>query len=103
MKRADFWCRVIGGLQLAAGVAIRIFDLSFLPPAARSLLPVLLFLVIGLPQFVTGALMLRFATLVEAEREGRAVGEQAVTCVILGLCGLWAAGVLGVFGFAAPH
>jgi hypothetical protein len=111
MRKADFWCRVIGWLQLLAGVAvaatlflaIKIVDLSFLPPGARSALPILLFLLIGLPQFVTGGLMLRFAGLVEAEREGHATGEHALLRVVLGLCGLWAAGVIGVFGLAAPH
>jgi hypothetical protein len=111
MGRADFWCRVIGGLQIAAGaavaltlfLAIRIVDLSFLPPAARSLLPVVLFLLIGLPQVLTGGLMLRFAALVQAEREGRAVGDQAALRVILSLSGLWAGGLIGIFGFAAPH
>ncbi len=111
MRRADFWVRVIGWLLIAAGVAValtlllaaKLMQHWLLPPEAASLIPGLLFLLIGLPQLVTGALMLRYAALVQAEREGRRVGEKAAMRVILGIAGLWAAGVIGLFGLAAPH
>lgn len=111
MNRADFWVRVLGWLQLAGGaavaatifLAIRIIDLSDVPPIAAQGIPALLFIFIGLPEVLAGVLCLRFAGHVQAAREGRDTGEHALLRVALGLAGLWAAGVVGLFGFAAPH
>lgn len=111
MKRADFWVRVLGWLQIAGGAAvaatiffaIKIIDLSELPPIASHGIPALLFLFLGLPELLAGFLTLRFAQCVAMERTGQPSGDHAALRILMGLAGLWAAGVIGIFGLTAPH
>lgn len=112
MTRADFWCRVLGWIQIVSGLLMallvfllwELFD-AWLDLDAAGILVVLKWLVIvflALPPFLAGLLTVLFANRVEQAREGLR-GQSAMTLrILMVLAGLWAAGVIGFAGFTLP-
>jgi len=112
MTHADFWCRVVGWLQMAGG-AILAFTLLFLWELALDLvgiesIPGLSFLVwvfvlmMALPMFLAGLFTVLFANAVEQSREGLRGQSKAFLRIAMALSGLWAAGLVGFAGMTVP-
>lgn len=112
MTRADFWCRVVGWLQIAGGAALA-FTLLFLWELALDLagiesVPGLSFLVwvfvlmMALPMFLAGLFTVLFANAVEQSREGLRGQSKAFLRIVMALSGLWAAGIVGFAGMTVP-
>lgn len=112
MTRADFWCRVLGWVQIASGLlmALLVFLLwelfeAWMDLDAVGVLVVLKWLLIvflALPPFLSGLLTVLFANRVEQSREGlRGQGAWPLRILMI-LAGLWAAGVIGFAGFTLP-
>jgi hypothetical protein len=111
MMRADFWCRVVGWLQIAGGFAAaamiyavgKAVDLEALNTLAATVLPAILIVFVAVPPLVSGFFTLWFARGVSEELAGRGGREPVVLRVFMGLAGLWSAGVVGIFGVGAPQ
>lgn len=112
MTRADFWCRVVGWLQIAFVVAVMVFVLVFweffllfIPflddPVVKSLFWLFASVFI-LPYFFTGLLTVLFANAVQQSREGLRGQSKVLLRVVLALSGLWAAGAVTFAGLAVP-
>ncbi len=112
MSRADFWCRVLGWLQIAGG-AVTAAVILFLWELFRQIfmiesLPGISFLVwifvifIALPGFLAGLFTVLFANAVEQSRDGLRDQSKAGLRVVMALTGLWSAGVIGAAGFGFP-
>ena len=112
MTRADFWCRVVGWLQIAGG-AILAFTLLFLWELALDLvgiesIPGLSFLVwvfvlmMALPMFLAGLFTVLFANAVEQSREGLRGQSKTLLRIAMALSGLWAAALVGFAGMTVP-
>ncbi|MCB1380411.1 MAG: hypothetical protein KDK89_18890 [Alphaproteobacteria bacterium] len=112
MTRADFWCRVIGWLQIISGalVALVVFLLwslfkDWLDIDAVAILVFFKWLAIfflALPPLLSGLFTVLFANRVEQAREGlRGQGAWPLRILMI-LGGLWSAGVIGFAGLGLP-
>lgn len=112
MTRADFWCRVLGWLQIASGlgVALLVFWVWELFAAWLDIGSVdvlvffkwLIIIFLALPPFLSGLLTVLFANKVGQAREGlRGQGIWPLRILMI-LAGLWSAGVIGFFGLSVP-
>jgi hypothetical protein len=112
MTRADFWCRVVGWVQLAASIGFTLFVVFLWKTFARifeiedvAVVDFLLWFFVFVtvfPMFVTGLLTVIFANAVEQARNGLRDQGRIVLRVFLALSGLWAAGIIGYAGVAVP-
>lgn len=112
MSRADFWCRVLGWLQIVAA-AITAGVILFLWELFRQLfmiehVPALSFLVwvfvfiVALPGLLAGLTTVLFANAVEQSQNGLRDQPKIGLRIVMALSGLWSAGVIGTAGFAVP-
>ncbi|MCX7349101.1 MAG: hypothetical protein NTZ54_06105 [Alphaproteobacteria bacterium] len=112
MSRADFWCRVLGWLQVAGAVAvggaiyalwalifgwIAIEDAGFL--AVSKWIVIFIF---AFPALLSGALTIVFTDRVEEAQQGRREEQHVFLRVVTALAGLWSAGVVGFVGLHVP-
>jgi hypothetical protein len=112
MTRGDFWCRVLGWLQLGGAVAtglciyalwslffgwIELNDDGFF-----DVIMWLIIIVMAFPPFLAGVLTLVFADHVEQARNGKRDEQHVVFRVFTALAGLWSAGVIGILGISMP-
>ncbi len=112
MTRADFWCRVLGWLQLLSGlVSAVLFYLlwtiifSWIDLNDGGFVAVLAWLVIAflvLPMLLSGLFTILFANAVEQARNGLREQGKVFLRIVMALSGLWAAGVIGVTGLSLP-
>lgn len=112
MTRADFWCRVLGWLEMAGSAAFAAFVMfmwkMFLALFQIEDVPAITFLIwlfvifAVLPMFVTGLLTVLYANAVEQAHAGLRGQNRIALRVILALSGLWAAGVIGFAGIHLP-
>jgi hypothetical protein len=112
MTRADFWCRFIGWVQLAASIGFTLFVVFLWKTFAAIFqiedVPVVSFLlwffvfVTVFPMFLTGLLTVIYANAVEQARNGLREQGRIVLRVFLALAGLWAAGIIGYAGVNLP-
>lgn len=112
MTRGDFWCRVLGWLQIGGAVAtglliyalwalffgwVEIDGVSFF-----TFIMWVIIIVLAFPPFLAGLLSLGFADFVEQAREGKRDEQHVVFRVFMALAGLWSAGVIGFLGLSLP-
>jgi hypothetical protein len=112
MTRGDFWCRVLGWLQVGGAVAtglciyalwalffgwIELNDDGFF-----DLIMWTIIIIMAFPPFLSGVLTLVFADHVEQARNGKRDEQHVVFRVFTALAGLWSAGVIGVLGITMP-
>ena len=112
MTRADFWCRVLGWVQIVVGlaVAILVFTLWSLLNEVFHIGEVsvavffkwLAILVFALPPFLSGVFTVFFANKVEQARQGHRGQAHLPLRSLMVLAGLWSAGVVGLAGFSLP-
>lgn len=112
MSRADFWCRVLGWLQVAGAAAVggAIYGLwalifGWMVIEDQGLLSVMKWIVIfifAFPACLSGILTILFADRVEQARQGRRDEQHVVLRVLTALAGLWSAGVVGFVGLHVP-
>jgi hypothetical protein len=112
MDRADFWCRVLGWIQLLAGAAAAIciiflwellkelFMIDSVP--ALSFLVWVFVLIAALPEFLAGLFTILFANAVEQARLGLRGEQKMVLRILMAISGLWSAGIVGFAGFGFP-
>jgi hypothetical protein len=112
MNRADFWCRVVGWLQIAGGLGIglliiflweaglRLFGIEAI--SAVSLLVWGLAVVVAAPPLLAGLFTVIFARAVEASQNGQRGQDRALLRIVTVLSGLVSAGVIGFFGLTIP-
>jgi hypothetical protein len=112
MTRADFWCRVVGWLQIAGGLllafivlflwdfVLRLFMIDSIPPL--TFLVWVFVLIMAVPMLLAGLFTVIFANAVEQAREGLRGQSKAVLRVLTALSGLWAAGIVGFAGLTVP-
>ena len=112
MTRADFWCRVLGWVQLlgGAGLAAAILLLWELVSqifmiggvAAISFLIWMAVVIMALPMLLSGLFTVLFANAVEQARSGLRGQPKLALRVMMALAGLWSAGVIGLAGLSLP-
>ena len=113
MKRGDFWCRVLGWLQLA-GAAACAATIYFLWQAIFGWLEIedggffafvlsLVIIFFTLPAFLAGLFTVLYADKVEQAQAGLREQSHAGLRIVLALAGLWSAGVVGFVGLSFPH
>jgi hypothetical protein len=112
MTRGDFWCRVLGWLQLGGAVAtgLLIYSLWSLffgwielnDDGFFDVIMWIIIIVLAFPPFLAGSLCLFFADFVEQAREGKRDEQHVLFRVFLALAGLWSAGVVGFLGISMP-
>lgn len=113
MDRADFWCRILGWLQLGGAVVCGAtiywlwqFFFGWIDIRNGAFFDFVLWLIIlffALPPFLSGLLTVLFADVVEQSREGLREQAKPALRVFLALAGLWSGGVVGFAGLSAPH
>jgi hypothetical protein len=112
MNRADFWCRVLGWLQVAGAAAVGgciyalwalifgwmvIEDQGFL-----SIMKCIFIFIFAFPPFLSGLLTIVFADKVEQARVDKRDEDHVFLRVVTALAGLWSAGVVGFVGLHLP-
>ncbi len=112
MTRGDFWCRVLGWLQIGGAVAtglciyalwslffgwIELNDDGFF-----NVIMWLFIIVLAFPPFLAGLLSMAFANFVEQARNGKRDDPHVLFRVFMALAGLWSAGVIGFLGLSLP-
>lgn len=112
MTRGDFWCRVLGWLQVAGGFAVAAcvyalwtFFFGWLELKNDTIFHVIFWIIlflIAFPALLAGVLTIIFADFVEKARKGQREEAHVVFRVILALSGLWSAGFIGIFGLSIP-
>jgi len=112
MTRADFWCRVLGWIEILGSAAfagfillmwnlfLELFQLEDIP-ALSFLLWLFIFFAI-VPMLLTGLFTVLFANAVEQARNGLREQGKVILRVLMALAGLWAAGVIGTAGLSVP-
>ncbi len=112
MSRADFWCRVLGWLQLIGGAVTaglilflwelirQIFMIAHVP--ALSFLVWVFVVIVALPGLLAGLFTVLFANAVEQPRDGFRGPQKIGLRILMALSGLWSAGVIGTAGFSFP-
>ena len=112
MNRGDFWCRVLGWLQVAGaavvgGAIYALWALMFnwIVVQGQGFLTVMKWMMIfvfAFPPFLSGLLTIIFAERVERARLGRRDEDHVVLRVATAIAGLWSAGVVGFVGLHVP-
>ena len=112
MTRADFWCRVLGWLQLLSGVATAVLIwllwkliFGWIDIEDGGFFIFLMWIIIAvlvLPVFLSGLFTILFANAVEQARNGLREQGKVLLRVLMALSGLWAAGFIGVAGLSFP-
>jgi hypothetical protein len=112
MTRGDFWCRVLGWLQIGGAVAtgLLIYSLWALffgwielnDDGFFDVIMWIIIIVLAFPPFLSGLLSLIFADHVAQAREGKRDEQHVLFRVFLALAGLWSAGVIGFLGISMP-
>ena len=112
MSRADFWCRVMGWLQLGGAVAVGgtiyalwalIFGWMVIEDAGfLSFVKWIIIFTFAFPPFLSGLLTMVFADRVEQARLGQREEQHVFLRVVTALAGLWSAGVVGFVGLHVP-
>ena len=112
MNRADFWCRVLGWLQLAGAAAVAgciyalwalIFGWMVIEEAGfLSFIKWVFIFIFAFPPFLSGLLTILFADRVEQARLGQRDEQHVFLRVVTALAGLWSAGVVGFVGLHLP-
>ena len=112
MNRADFWCRVLGWLQVGGAVAvgIAIYALWALlfgwvameSPAFLAVFTWIIIVMFAFPPLLSGLLTIAFAGRVEQAQAGRRDAQHVFLRVVTALAGLWSAGVVGFVGLSVP-
>jgi hypothetical protein len=112
MTRGDFWCRVLGWLQIGGAVAtgLLIWSLWALffgwielnDDGFFGVIMWIIIIVLAFPPFLAGLLSLSFADFVEQAREGKRDEQHVLFRVFMALAGLWSAGVIGFLGISMP-
>jgi hypothetical protein len=112
MNRADFWCRVIGWLQIAGGIGmgvliiflweagLRLFGVETIP--GISFLVWVFAVIVAAPPFFSGLFAVLFANAVEASQSGQRGHDRILLRIFTVLAGLVSAGVIGFFGLTVP-
>ena len=112
MNRADFWCRVMGWLQIAGAVAVGAaiyaawaFLFGWIVMENPGFLTVIKWIIIiafAFPPFLAGLLTVVFADRVEQSQAGKRDEQHVFLRVGTALAGLWSAGVVGFVGLHLP-
>lgn len=112
MTRADFWCRVLGWVQLVSGAAIALLVFllwslfqDWIDIDAVSFFVFLKWLAIiffAVPPMVSGLLTVLFANRIEQARERLRGQSHWPLRILMILAGLWSAGVIGFAGLSVP-
>jgi hypothetical protein len=112
MNRADFWCRVLGWLQIAGavicGIVIYMFwslIFGWMELNTAGILEFLVFVFIlffVLPPFLSGLFTILFSNKVEQVLDGNRGISDGLLRVFMALAGLWSAGVIGFAGISVP-
>ena len=112
MNRADFWCRVMGWLQVAGAVAVGaaiyllwtlFFGWMVIENAGfLTFMKWLIIFIFAFPPFLSGLLTILFADRVEQARLGKRDEQHVFLRVVTALAGLWSAGVVGFVGLHVP-
>jgi hypothetical protein len=112
MNRADFWCRVMGWLQIggamAVGAAIHVLWalifgwIAMDNPGFLAAIKWIIIVIFAFPPFLAGLLAIVFADKVEQARLGQREEQHVFLRVVTALAGLWSAGVVGVVGLHVP-
>lgn len=112
MEHADFWCRILGWLQIGGAVAtgLCIYALWALffgwvelhDPAIFTVFASVFILALSVPALLAGVLTLVFARYVAEARQGRREDAHVLFRVVMALAGLWSAGVIGFLGINLP-
>ena len=112
MTRADFWCRVLGWLQLLSGVATGILVwllwkliFGWIDIEDGGFFTFVMWIIIAgliLPMFLSGLFTILFANAVEQARNGLREQGKVFLRIVMALSGLWAAGFIGVAGLSFP-
>jgi|GEM_PF-3597832 len=112
MNRADFWCRVMGWVQvggaLAVGAAIyALWALMFGwivmdDPGFLAAMKWIFIVMLAFPPLLSGVLAIVYADRVEQARLGRRDEQHVFLRVVTALAGLWSAGVVGFVGLHLP-
>jgi len=112
VNRADFWCRVMGWLQVAGAVAVGaaiyllwtlFFGWMVIENAGfLTFMKWLIIFIFAFPPFLSGLLTILFADRVEQARLGKRDEQHVFLRVVTALAGLWSAGVVGFVGLHVP-
>lgn len=112
MNRADFWCRVLGWLQIGGAVAVGaaiyalwafIFGwISMENPGFFTVIKWIIIITFAFPPFLSGLLTIFFADRVEQAQAGLRDEQHVFLRVVTALAGLWSAGVVGFVGVSVP-
>lgn len=112
MNRADFWCRVLGWLQVggALAVATAIYLLwAFIfgwivmdDPGFFVVVKWIIIVIFAFPPLLAGLLTIAFAGRVERAQAGQRDEQHVFLRVAAALAGLWSAGVVGLVGLHLP-
>ena len=112
MNRADFWCRVLGWLQiggaLAVGAAIYVlwaFIFGWIvmeDPGFFAVFKWIIIIIFAFPPLLSGLLTVVFADRVEQAQAGMRDEQHVFLRVVTALAGLWSAGVVGFVGLSVP-
>ena len=112
MNRADFWCRVLGWLQIGGALAVgaAIYALwAFIfgwivmeDPGFFTVFKWIIIIIFAFPPFLSGLLTVVFADRVEQAQAGMRDEQHVFLRVVTALAGLWSAGVVGFVGLSVP-
>lgn len=112
MSRADFWCQVLGWLQVAGAAAVGgviyglwalIFGWMVVEDAGfLTVMKWIIMFIFAFPPLLSGLLTLVFADRVAQAGLGRREDQHVFLRVVTALAGLWAAGVVGFVGLHLP-
>ena len=112
MTRADFWCRILGWVQVAIGlaVAILVFLLWSLlnevfhigEVAVAVFFKWLVIVIFAVPPLLAGLFTVLFANRVEQARQDYRGQAHWLLRGVMVLTGLWSAGGIGFAGFSFP-
>jgi hypothetical protein len=112
MTRGDFWCRVLGWLQVGGAVATGLLVYSLWAfffgwiemrnDGFFTAIMWIIILILAFPAFLAGVLTIIFADYVEQARNGKRDEQHVIYRVFLALAGLWSAGVIGFLGISMP-
>jgi hypothetical protein len=112
MNRADFWCRVMGWLQIGGAIAVGatiyaawafLFGWIVMEnPGFFTTIKWIIIIVFAFPPFLSGLLTIVFADRVEQAQAGKRDEQHVFLRVVTAMAGLWSAGVVGFVGLHMP-